>query len=127
MLEIKCPLSKRANTVCTEATADNSFYLECKNGKYTLKKNHSSGYFAQVQGQLATTGLQWCDICVFFSQSNELCVDRIYFETHYWFNELLPKLSNFYFTYALPFVMPQDLASATEQNYIDSKDLTPEL
>ncbi|CAH3186787.1 unnamed protein product [Porites lobata] len=61
---------------------------------FFLKKTHF--YYAQVQGQLALTGLPWCDFCVYLSDSNEMCVDRIHFNSDYWENELLPKLKNFF-------------------------------
>ena len=34
--------------------------------KFYLKKEHTCGYYAQVQGQLALTGLKWCDFCIYF-------------------------------------------------------------
>ena len=84
LLEIKCPYSKRG--------AD-----------FFLKKTHS--YYAQVQGQLALTGLPWCDFCVYLADSNEMCVDRIHFDSDYWENDLLPKLKNFFFNSALSFIV----------------------
>ena len=61
--------------------------------------------YAQVQGQLALTGLKWCDFCIYLSDSNEMCVDRIYFDSNYWKNSLLPKLSQFYMHHALQFLV----------------------
>ena len=65
LLEVKCPFKQRAKTI-EEALADPDFYLLFQEEKYLLKRNHSSGYFEQVQGQMALSGLKWCDFCVFF-------------------------------------------------------------
>ena len=96
LFEIKCPFTKRDSTI-NQAATDNSFYLEHRDNKYYLKRNHNCGYFAKVQGQLALTGLKWCDFVVFLSESNELNVDRIYFDDNYWQCIPSPKLSSFYF------------------------------
>jgi len=104
LLEIKCPFSKRGETL-EQAASDPNFYLEKIGGKFYLKKEHSCGYYAQVQGQLALTGLKWCDFCIYLSDSNEMCVDRIYFDSNYWKNSLLPKLSQFYMHHALQFLV----------------------
>lgn len=104
LLEIKCPYSKRDCTL-EQAASDSGFYLERKDDVFCLKKEHNCGYYAQIQGQLALTGLKWCDFCVYLSESNEICVDRICFDSKYWSETLLPKLSNFYLQYALPFLI----------------------
>jgi len=102
LLEIKCPFSKRGETL-DQAAQDPDFYLFKVGNSYKLKLDHNSGYYNQVQGQLAITGLRWCDFCVFLSESNEMSVDRIVFDQSYWNNELLPKLTDFFLNYALPF------------------------
>ena len=68
--------------------------IEKVGADFSLKKSHF--YYAQVQGQLALTGLPWCDFCVYLSDSNEMCVDRIHFDSDFWENDL-PKLKNFFF------------------------------
>ena len=104
LLEIKCPFSKRGETL-DQAAADPNFYLEKVGGKFYLKKEHTCGYYAQVQGQLVLTGLKWCDFCIYLSDSNEMYVDRIHFDTYYWENKLFPKLSQFYLRHALQFLV----------------------
>ncbi|PFX28023.1 hypothetical protein AWC38_SpisGene7279 [Stylophora pistillata] len=106
LLEIKCPFAKRSDTL-EQATSDPSLYLEKKHNNYYLKKDHSCGYYAQVQGQMALTGLEWRDFCVYLSDSNEMCMDRIRFDSFYWLNQLLPKLSDFYLNNALGFLVVQ--------------------
>ena len=51
LLEIKCPFSKRAETL-EQASVDPAFYLEKIGDNFYLKRGHSSGYYEQVQGQL---------------------------------------------------------------------------
>jgi len=87
------------------AVTDPSFYLQKENKSFTLKKEHICGYFAQVQGQMALSGLQWCDFCVFLSERNEMCVIQVNFDEQYWKQELLPKLSEFYFKYGIEYLM----------------------
>ena len=43
-----------------EACKDPNFCLHMVNGKPKLEENDKSGYYDQVQGQLAVTGLPWC-------------------------------------------------------------------
>ena len=57
LLEIKCPYSLKDKTI-NQAAAANNCYVESRNSKFYLKRNHRCGYFAQVQGQLALTGLK---------------------------------------------------------------------
>ena len=104
LLEIKCPYSKRRDTL-DQAASYPDFYIEKAGADFYLKKTHL--YFAQVQGQLALTGLPWCDFCVYLSDTNEICVDRVYFDSDNWENKLLPKLKNFFFNYALSFIAGQ--------------------
>ena len=88
-----------------QASADATFYLEKIGESFYLKRGHSSGYYVQVQGQLPITGMKWCDFCVFLSETNEMCVDRIPFDDIYWFTQLLPKLKEFYLDYALKYLV----------------------
>lgn len=73
-------------------------------GKPQLKVSHKSGYYAQIEGQLALLGLPWCDFVIFLTGSRDINVQKIYFDVLYWEQELLPKLHAFYFKYALPII-----------------------
>ena len=66
------------------------------NGKPKLKENDKSGYYDQVQGQLAVTGLPWCDFVVHLSGSHNINVEQIYFNQRHWDENLFPKLKKFY-------------------------------
>ena len=94
----KCPYSKLGDTL-DQASSD----PEKVRADFFFKKTHF--YYAQVQGQLALTGLPCCGLCIHLSDSNEMCVDRINFDSEYW--EKLPKLKNFFFNYALSSIVGQ--------------------
>ena len=51
LLEIKCPFSKRAETL-EQASTDPTFYLEKIGDKFYLKRGHSSGYYEPCCGLL---------------------------------------------------------------------------
>lgn len=104
LLEIKNPFKWR-NCTFAQACEDRSFYLQMHESKPKLKQDHSSGYYAQVQGQLAVSGLTWCDFVVHLSSSHQVNVERIYFNKKYWEETLFPKLKNFYFDHGLPFLV----------------------
>ena len=95
--EIKCPFSKRDNTI-KEACQDPIFFLTVADDKITLKQNHA--YFYQIQGAMATLQLQWCDFVVYTSK--DLFVERITFNSSFWEKSLVPELTRFYFEFVLP-------------------------
>ena len=103
LLELKNPYRWRNKTM-EEACQDTDFFLHIVDGKPKLKQNDRSGYYDQVQGQLAVTGLPWCDFVVHLSGSHNINVERIYFNETYWEDNLFPKLTKFYFDHALPFL-----------------------
>ena len=108
ILEIKCPYASKGMKL-ESILNDPKFYLAFdNNNSYTLKKDHPSGYYSQVQGQMALTGLSWCDFCVFLSDSNEMVVTKIKFDENYWRCELLPKLNKVYFKFAILFLMSKN-------------------
>lgn len=98
LLEIKCLIQN-------EGISDPGFYIEKGRADFFLEKTHI--YQAQVRGQLALTWLPWCDFCIDLSDGNEICVDRINCDSEYCENELFPKLKNFFFNYALSFIVGQ--------------------
>ena len=56
LLEIKCPLVQKALSL-EEAVTSKGFYLKKEGYNDTLMKNRPHGYYEQVQGQLAISGL----------------------------------------------------------------------
>ena len=123
LLEIKAPFTWRNNSFL-EACQDNNFTCHVVDGQPWLKVNQiwllcpdSKAPFplkgnghddAQIQGQLALSGLPWCDFVVFLTGSRNINAQRIYFDALYWEHTLLPKFLSFYFDHALPFFSRQD-------------------
>ena len=90
LLEIKCP-SKDSFIQC-------DYLVQNRNtGEYKLKCSHR--YFFQVTGQMALTGLTWCDF--FVKCNNDFHLERIYFDQEKWCT-MKSALDRFYFDYLLP-------------------------
>ena len=60
------------------------------------------GYYAQVQGEMAILGIEWCH-CVVYSNS-VVVEDRILADADYWKN-LEEKLEQFYLYYIVPEIL----------------------
>jgi len=90
LLEIKNPYTWRNHTM-EEACKDPNFCLHMVNSKPKLKETDKSGYYDQVQGQLAVTGLPWCDFVVHLSGSRNINVERIYCNQRHWHENLKVK------------------------------------
>ena len=43
-------------------------------------------YMAQIQGQLAITGLPWCNFLAVCKNSKEIMLKKVYFHSEYWNN-----------------------------------------
>lgn len=98
VLEIKCPYTARFITPRGAVLSDPDFCCEIRNGKLRLKLDHQ--YYFQVQGQLALTGMDWCDFVVYTFKG--MHIERIRFNKAFW-NELYKKLSEFYFSKYVPY------------------------
>ena len=83
LAEVKCP---NVDSI-TEVK-----HVKFVNGKAKLKYTHR--YYRQVQGQMAITGLSWCDFIT--STKNDLTVERIWHDELF-INEMKVKLDLFYF------------------------------
>lgn len=59
----------------------------------SLDANHD--HYFQIVGQLAITGLKWCDFVCDWGQ--DCFVQRIHFDDELWQNRMLPRLTAFYF------------------------------
>ena len=93
LLEINCPAAAFAKDLTPEeACEDPSFFCELVEQKVCLKDTHR--YFTQVQGQLAVTGLPWCDFVVWTGPGRMSC-ERIFFDEALWKETLLPPLLSF--------------------------------
>lgn len=99
VLEIKCPTW---NSFHEGTEQVKSYYLlNEESGYFTLKS--TSNYYSQVQGQMLISGVTWCDFVVYIKKSNELQIERIYFNKNYC-TEMLQKLSNVYINFAVKYL-----------------------
>ena len=99
LLEIKCPYTWRNHTM-EAACNDVNFPCSMVDGVPKLRTDDKQSYYAQIQGQLALSGLPWCDFVIYLSGSRSLSVERISFDPTYWNNTLLPKLTTFFLSIA---------------------------
>ena len=93
VLEVKCPASEKWKTLSPEECAkDVDFYcdLDTETRLCRLKRSHK--YYFQVQGQMALTGMKWCDFVVW--TLGGISVERIMFSEECW--DMFQKLKNFY-------------------------------
>ena len=105
LIEIKCPYTWR-NMTLQDACEDDKFYCSMDtDGRIHLKKQHANGYYSQVQGQLALSGLSWCDFIIYLSGSRNMNVERVYFDHQYWSETIFPKLKHFYFQHCINYLM----------------------
>ena len=86
-LEVKCPYSHR-NVTPQEVCSISGFCCTLDGSVMTLRRNHK--YFAQVQGQMAIGGREWCDFVVYTTKG--IHIEIIHFDNQYWEKILLPKL-----------------------------------
>ena len=92
LLEIKCPFKKM-------------FYEPTPVPVY---------YYCQIQGTMGNLNLPWCDFVVWTPTG--LQVTRVPFDQTFWTEELLPKVSRFYFDKYVPLaVLKQEGLLATNQ------------
>ena len=71
-----------------------------KDGSLHLPSDHL--YYAQVQGEMAIIGVEWCDFVVYSNDS--VIVDRIIADADYW-NHLSERLEQFYVTHVIPEIL----------------------
>lgn len=84
LLEIKCPFKQ-------------TFYSPDPVPDY---------YYAQIQGTMGNLGLPWCDFVVWTPNGTQ--VTRVEFDQPYWENQLLPKVTEFYFQLYLPLAIHKE-------------------
>ncbi|KAL9967600.1 hypothetical protein ACROYT_G025862 [Oculina patagonica] len=100
--EVKCPYTKFQVTPL-DASTDEKFFME-QTGVADCKLKEDHPYYAQVQGQMAVTGAQWCDFIVYTSKG--IYVQRIPFDPVFW-AQLQQKLYSYYFDHFIQFASAQ--------------------
>jgi len=111
VLEIKCPYSIDGKLIIKERLADivkthgSKFFLEQNGNQLALKRN--SRYYCQVQGEMAILKVPWCDFVVWTIV--DIQIERIFFDHHFWEDQLLPKLDSFYVKAMVPEILTGSL------------------
>ena len=96
LVEIKCPYTSR-NLTPLQAAESKVFFCSPEvdpSGAKVLKLKKTHNYYCQVVGQTMITGRTWCDFVVYTEKGSS--VERIYCDSDFWNNDLLPKLVAFY-------------------------------
>ena len=98
-IEVKCPYTHRDKTI-KEAINDKKFFLAETESGVKLKPRHH--YYYQCQGVMALTELPWIHFITF--TSDDIHIERILHNEKVWKDEMLPKLTAFYFENILPYL-----------------------
>lgn len=98
LLEIKCPFSaKTSNSLMEVVKEKHDIGLKIKDNNLYLPTTHK--YYYQIQGQLAITNRQWCDLFVWSPKDSKIF--HIQRDVNFW-ESILPKLQQFYTECCVP-------------------------
>jgi len=101
LVEIKCPFSAQDTPLINLSTGkSNNFFLKHSDGQFSLKRNHD--YYYQIQGQMHILKRQWCDFVVWTPRKDDYVQERIHYDSKFWEEKMIPKLSKFYLSSLLP-------------------------
>ena len=107
-LEIKCPYSIGGMITISMKPLDianqfgSKFFMhQGEDGLLHLPREHP--YFAQVQGEMAIIGVEWCDFVV--CSGGDIVVERILADFQYW-----TELSDILDTFCVQYVVPEILS-----------------
>ncbi|KAJ8321536.1 hypothetical protein KUTeg_000912 [Tegillarca granosa] len=116
LLEVKTIMAPKCDT-CFAFCYCNlpSFFYNCNNS-LNIKKNHS--YFCQMQGQMAITHRNWCDLFVY--SVNGSYKERVYFDKDY-YDKIFVNLKYFFKT----FVAPEIFSKSLQKSQSESKSAEP--
>jgi hypothetical protein len=102
MLEIKCPVAIYPELLVHQNKVQ-AGWVAPEHYHEHIKLSH----YAQMQGGMAVTARQWCDYLVCSTFTQQVYLERIYFNQPYWESVLRPGIATF-----LDKVVPQVLADA---------------
>lgn len=106
LVEIKCPKTKCQHGV-NDLLANKSFYIgKDEEDNLYLKKDHSYGYYTQVQMTLGLSGLNYSDVFIYTFKC--MIIVRVPFDNNI-FVSLVHKLNIFYRDYLLPNIIKNSL------------------
>lgn len=105
-IEIKCPYSKRTQTIKEAVTSDKKFYSTMNEGKEVKHKTNHQYYF-QIRGLLNILELPWLDFVVYTTK--DMFTERIFCDTETWTTKMMPTLSSFYLNFISPEIIIKQL------------------
>lgn len=83
-----------------EACSDITFCVKFIDGKPSLKRNL---FFFQCIGVMALCQLPFLDVIIYTQKY--IFIERINFDKQLWEDNMLPKLSDFYFKFMMPEIL----------------------
>jgi len=108
-LEVKCPYSMDGSVTIelspqgiAEKFGDKVFMKFREDRSLYLPHDHV--YYAQVQGEMAIIGVEWCDFIV--HNNGQIVIDSILTDINYW-DHLSEKLKDFYVQHVIPEVLSE--------------------
>lgn len=117
LLEVKCPFSaKSSNSLVEVVEAKHDIGVKINENKFFLPSTHK--YYYQIQGQLAITNREWCDLFVWSPKDTEII--RIQRDVNFW-EKNVPKLQQFYIECCVPEIIDPRVPrkkAIREPNYI---------
>ena len=102
LLEIKCPLKSSH----VDPNRELPSYIDIKDGKYNLKKNHTQGYYSQVITQMGVTGRKWCDFFV-YSRHGTITI-RVPFDASHW-EHIVDACKTFFFEHMVDYMKTRNV------------------
>jgi hypothetical protein len=110
LLEIKCTYKYKGSSL-REIVSDPGYHLyEDDNGEFHLKE--TSGWYKQIQGQLAIAQRDWCDFVLYIggtkTTKQKIFIERIVFNSNEWL-ETLSKLTDFYDNFIVPRLLEKNV------------------
>ena len=106
LIEIKCPFAHRDKDIREVFEKNDIDYLD-KDLEQPLKRGQTRGYFEQVTGQLAITGIKLCDFVIYTKKG--IVVLPIEFDKYYWEMAMLPKLVRMFAKHIIPELLTRQI------------------
>ena len=92
LIDIKCPYTKR-NSSPFDMIRDHTFYIGIEDEQVFLKKEHSAGYYTQIQLAMGLAGLRWCHFIVYVYRG--MIIVKVEFDEQH-FMKVVKSVETFY-------------------------------
>jgi len=105
LIEAKCPWNARNMDPLDAVTSGTIKYMDFNNDELSLIPGEGRGYYEQVQGTMAVTGMTRCDVILW-----TLCgilVKSVSFDEDFWEKTAKPKLVEFFNKYVVSEILTE--------------------